>query len=172
MQKTNKHGALVALLTIFLLAGCEAEKKGPELGTVRGVVTLDGKPLKKVVVMFTPVGNGGSSTAETDQDGKFSLQYSASEFGAIPGEHIVSVQRENVEGEGGNAAEFSDVEPEEDPNYTEDFEPENDEQTQAPTRPESSGILIPTIYNDKKSSPIRVTVKTGMNEIPIELKSE
>jgi hypothetical protein len=178
MQKTIELSTAIGMVVLLLTTGCGTQQQGPELGVVRGVVTLDGTPLSNVVVTYSPVAKGGSSSAETGQDGSYSLQYSASSFGAVPGEHVVTVRRANAGGGGGgNAAELGNEEPPEDENYTEDFDTDADgnflgDEPRANATAKSGGVSIPTIYTNQKTSPLRVTVKSGTNEIPVELKSE
>lgn len=91
-SRTLARAALGALALWF--AGCGKEF---EIAEVEGVVKLDGKPLPKALVEFHPDGTKGpSSGAETDDEGKFVLQYyqpgSASHAGgAVVGRHKVIV---------------------------------------------------------------------------------
>jgi hypothetical protein len=66
-------GAALAA-TALLAAGCS---RGPQFAQVEGIVTLDGKPLADVEVVFLPdpeKGNfGPHSTAYTDEDGRFRM---------------------------------------------------------------------------------------------------
>jgi len=77
------------LLLVALILGCDS---GPELGTVRGTVTLDDKPLPKARVVFQPVESGPSSHAETDDAGHYELQFEKDKPGAVLGEHNVTVE--------------------------------------------------------------------------------
>jgi hypothetical protein len=82
------------LPVLLLLAGCgPSVPAGPETGTVTGVVTLDSKPLPKVMVAFQPEGNapGGPSMGLTDAEGKYELTYNATTKGAVVGSHKVRV---------------------------------------------------------------------------------
>lgn len=74
------------LVSIAALAGC-----GSGHSTVEGTVTLDGEPLPDAEVTFKPKGGGRPAMATTDQDGKFTLQYSQSEEGAPAGEYTVTI---------------------------------------------------------------------------------
>ena len=52
-------------------SGCSDQAPDmPELGQVHGTITLDGKPLEGVSVLFEPE-NGRPSTAITDAAGKY-----------------------------------------------------------------------------------------------------
>jgi len=76
--------------TMILLAGC-GSKTGPDVGTVTGQVSLDGKPLEGVNVVFQPE-TGRPSIGKTDRSGKYELTYSASRTGAQVGRHSVVIE--------------------------------------------------------------------------------
>ncbi|WP_339684621.1 carboxypeptidase-like regulatory domain-containing protein [Gimesia maris] len=63
----------------------------PELGQVHGTITLDGKPLEGVSVLFEPE-NGRPSTAITDAAGKYEAQYLIDEPGVKLGPGTVRVE--------------------------------------------------------------------------------
>ena len=75
---------------VLILTGCE---KPPQLGRVTGTVTMNGKPLDEVRVLFLPdpesENEGAHSVCITDKDGKYDLIYSkdAEIHGAIVGWH-------------------------------------------------------------------------------------
>ena len=62
---------------------------------VRGVITLDGKPLADATVNFTPEneGEGIASFGQTNEQGMYLLQTlsGAADAGTLPGEYIVTV---------------------------------------------------------------------------------
>jgi hypothetical protein len=74
---------------IGFLTGC-GNGNLPEMGTVSGIVTLDGKPVKDAVVRFQP-SNGRGSRAKTDADGVYELGYVGSGEGALIGDHHVTI---------------------------------------------------------------------------------
>lgn len=65
----------------------------PELGTVYGTVTLDGKALPNATVTFSPMGKEGGQecSAVTQDDGSYELKYSAAHAGAPPGKYEVRI---------------------------------------------------------------------------------
>ena len=78
---------------LLALAGCN---RGPEYGEVEGTVTLDGKPLNSVEVVFLPdpdKGNRGPrAAAYTDERGHYQLFCEkADRAGAVAGAHRVCV---------------------------------------------------------------------------------
>ena len=71
--------------------GCGGDT-GPELSFVSGKVTLDGKPLAKVSLQFTPEQETGSpSYGATNADGEYELLFSTNRSGAMPGKHRVEI---------------------------------------------------------------------------------
>ncbi len=77
----------------FTLCGCGESADHPDLGRVTGVVTLDGAPLPGAVVGFQPV-QGRPSSGLTDNEGRYTLLYTADAQGAIIGTHTVSISTE------------------------------------------------------------------------------
>jgi hypothetical protein len=84
----NKYTLYVFLLLLF--SGC-APSDRPELGSVRGRVTLDGKPMANTTVSFQPVGGGRQSCGNTDEDGRYELTYLRDIRGARLGKHRVTI---------------------------------------------------------------------------------
>lgn len=82
-------GAISSVLLMSLLAGCGS--RGPALGRVTGRVTLDGKPLADARIVFQPRQKGAPSVAVTDKDGRYELVYLRDHFGAVLGEHTVTI---------------------------------------------------------------------------------
>jgi hypothetical protein len=93
---------LVWLLFAALVPGCTVEdpserpvvRVGRRLVPARGRITLDGKPLPRVVVVFMPVSSdsGTHSIAETRDDGTFELSH-LYQTGTAPGDYRVMVTR-------------------------------------------------------------------------------
>lgn len=82
-----------AILGSFVITclGCGGVS-GPELAEVTGKVTLDGQPLAKVSLQFTPESPDGSpSYGVTDSDGAYELLFSNDRSGAMPGKHRVEI---------------------------------------------------------------------------------
>lgn len=80
-------GQLCAIL-VALSLGC-ARGNQPELGTVHGRITLDGKPLAGVTISFQPGDGGRQSSDETDEQGRYDLIYLRDIHGAKVGKHRV-----------------------------------------------------------------------------------
>jgi hypothetical protein len=81
---------------MFTLAGCGTQDR--PLVPVSGQVTLDGSPLKEVVVNFTPIGEtkGSGALAGTNLEGRFTLIDVRGQPGAHVGEYKVSLYPTSV----------------------------------------------------------------------------
>jgi hypothetical protein len=79
---------LVVAFAAAVFAGC-----GPQVlrYPVEGVVTLDGDPVKGASVTFMPRTTGRPGIAETDAEGRFSLQELGMHHGIAPGQYGVAV---------------------------------------------------------------------------------
>jgi len=95
-----RYAALgLSFLTLFLLsAGCGPS--GPEIASVSGRVTMDGKPLANATVVFIPE-NGRPAGASTDENGNYELNFSQGRRGAIPGKNTIRIttQRDPTPGD-------------------------------------------------------------------------
>lgn len=89
---------VIGLLALVQLLGCGGVDH-PEVGKVRGVITLDGEPLANTSVVFQP-SNGRPSLGTTDEKGQYSLLYLDGVEGAMLGQHKVMIRTE-VPGEDG-----------------------------------------------------------------------
>jgi hypothetical protein len=75
-------------LALLALGGCSSSYK---LAPVSGKVTMDGKPLPRVVVTFAPMGTkenmnvGPTASAVTDAQGRYALKLDAGKPGAVVG---------------------------------------------------------------------------------------
>jgi len=133
MSKTSMF-CIGLILTACL--GCG--EKLPPLGKVHGRVTLDGRPVPRADVCFI-AGDGGSSFAVTDADGRYTLSYpirKGKNAGAMIGKHKVIIN--NVRPDDGSL-----------PPTTEKI------------------IPIPARYNSQTT--LAVEVKPGENEIDFPL---
>jgi hypothetical protein len=83
----------LSTLLIATLVGCDSNE--PKLYKVVGTVTMDGKPLPNAEVRFLPIPKGDEpvrpSSATTDENGEYSLEYSTTKSGARPGSYQVYV---------------------------------------------------------------------------------
>src|SRR5262249_36631085 len=84
---------------LLAAAGCSGSESG-----VEGLVTLDGKPVDKATVTFSPVEPGRPLARQTGSDGTFKLTEKAK-----PGNYKVTVVKTDTP-EGGGAIDPSDPE--------------------------------------------------------------
>ena len=103
---SRNRGVLCLLLLGVLAGGCGKEMK---VAPVSGTVTLDGAPLEKASVLFLPKEGGRPSFGVTDEEGRYTLDYSMHETGAEVGQCQVKistrVQAEDSEDDGKLAPE-------------------------------------------------------------------
>jgi hypothetical protein len=85
----SKWFAILSLATP-LMCGCGNSR--PPLAPVRGVAALDGKPLAYADIVFEP-DTGRQSSARTDEQGRFRLEYLPGIEGALIGQHTVRIHR-------------------------------------------------------------------------------
>lgn len=93
-------GGRIIGLSLATLVICGCGKSGPEIASVSGRVTMDGKPLANAAVVFIPE-NGRPAGATTDADGNYVLNFSQGRRGAIPGKNSIriSTQRDPTPGD-------------------------------------------------------------------------
>jgi len=84
---------LSLVVTCVVLVGCGGD---PDLADVKGVITLDGKPLPDAFVQFTPDANGATSYGKTDAKGSYRMKFSNSAYGAFIGDSRVSIRTGDV----------------------------------------------------------------------------
>jgi hypothetical protein len=80
-----------AMLLLFL-AGCGSDI---ELGKVSGTVTKGGKPQPNLFVNFSPGEGRRGSQGYTDDNGQYSLRYTADKVGAVLGSQHVTITSES-----------------------------------------------------------------------------
>ena len=92
-MRIKKH-VQACLIMSLLFVGCSKSQR-PPLGTVEGLVTLDGSPLSNAAVLFTPEGPGRTSIGFTDAEGHYRLVYIRDIEGADVGNHTVRITTVN-----------------------------------------------------------------------------
>ena len=90
MTRFRLLAAVFLVMGTALIVGCNKSER-PPLGTVRGTVTLDGKPLDGAIVSFSPIDGGRVSQDRTDPKGAFNLIYIGTTRGAKTGKHAVRI---------------------------------------------------------------------------------
>ncbi len=101
---------ILASIVVYWLSSLLLTKKVPlpPLGSARGIVTLDDKPLARATVMFRPAASDqpGVSAKDsvsvsmgiTDDAGRFTLMYVEGVPGAVVGDHRVEIHALSPEG--------------------------------------------------------------------------
>lgn len=90
---------LFTLALCIALTGCGTGGESlPELADVSGIVTIDGAPLTNAKVIFEPQNasdksKGKASSATTQSDGSYTLEYNSDVSGASLGKHNVIVMK-------------------------------------------------------------------------------
>lgn len=79
----------IATACLFAMIGCGGAE-GPAVYPVTGVILRDGEPLANANVEFLPE-KGRPSTASTDKEGKFALEYVKGTRGALKGNHKIRI---------------------------------------------------------------------------------
>ena len=108
-QKNSRLGVLIPLLVICMITYMFLKMGGgnPNLADVRGVITLDGKPLPNAFVLYMPVEKGATSFGKTDANGNYRMRFSDTESGGA----FIGVNRVSI-GTGDIAADNSGSIPE------------------------------------------------------------
>lgn len=140
-------------------AGCG--DSGPAVHPVKGKVTKGGAPLSGVLVTFSPVAGGASSTGLTNASGEFALLSASGKSGAIAGKHKVTLTVQETGTAAGGTADWAKM------------AAERNAQTQggsqgAPAAPTKKDDKVPPEYTDPNKSPLpEYEVKAGSNEFDI-----
>jgi hypothetical protein len=87
MRRQHLSAFWPAVLAGSLLAGCSSRD-----ASVRGAVTLDGRPLPAGEVIFHPAGEGRTGYAAVEPDGSY-VVFTGEREGLPPGDYIVTVMR-------------------------------------------------------------------------------
>jgi len=150
----------VLAFAVAVFGGCG--DGGPSVNYVEGRVTLDGNPVPKATVVFSPVegGTGRPAVGTTDESGVYKLTDAQSTdvgSGAATGEYRVGITKVAASGGSGAATE-------------------NDETAYLKASPTSTVALkseIPTTYNRPEDSGLKASIKSGSNQgVDFDLKSK
>ena len=142
-----RQGRLVTacLAAVCLTVACVAVGCGRR-AEVSGVVTLDGKPLPAGVVTFSPANAGPSGYGAIAADGSYTVQLGSSQ-GLPPGEYVVTVAANAAAAAGGTPGP-------------------------GPLSDAITPLMTPQRYADPALSPLRATLKSGTQQLPLVLRSE
>ncbi|QDT94248.1 transthyretin-like family protein [Gimesia algae] len=111
MRRRLKTALFVLLPSLFISACSSRPDDQPDLGRVKGLVTLDSAPLAGVLVQYTPEEGRGSQSL-TDKDGRYELMYVYPTMGAKVGQHTVIISTPPVDDSDPEAPKVKEVVPE------------------------------------------------------------
>jgi hypothetical protein len=141
---------------LLTASGC-----GGGLTKVRGVVTLDGKPLDRAGVQFVPIGGKGQpANGITESDGSFHVDTHEPDDGAQPGEYKVVISKYEID----PVMQQQQIDPS-DPKSTARAYAAAAKVTGKPKK-----YLVPAIYLREDTTPLRWKVPDDNNKT-LELKS-
>ncbi|MEM8944023.1 MAG: hypothetical protein AAGD11_02490 [Planctomycetota bacterium] len=94
----DRRAILVAFAALCVCVGCSNGDR-PPIGQVTGVVTVDGKPMAGLGILFSQKGFR-SSSGFTNERGEYELKYVKDTMGAAVGSHKVRIEYISQEGAG------------------------------------------------------------------------
>jgi len=144
---------LVIVVGLGLVVGC-SRSRGPVVQFVEGKVVLDGEALEGATVGLSPVKGSAGLPAYARTDGKGIFRVTSTrggkrDGGAVAGDYVITVSKV-VADEG-------------------DVVVEEDGSGKKPARRPSSKPprnLVPEVYAEMDTSPLRATIKSGANTGP------
>jgi hypothetical protein len=115
---------------------------GPEMASISGKVTYNGKPVPKGTITFIPVVQGGrNAVGVIGPDGSYSIQTEKPGDGALLGDYNVTISAHDE-------AVLDYI----------------------PAKPVEPKLLAPAKYENPKSTDLKATVKRGASPINFDLK--
>ncbi|MCU0717306.1 MAG: carboxypeptidase-like regulatory domain-containing protein [Pirellula sp.] len=93
MVSERQLGLCLFAIVFTSLSGCG--DGGPELASVKGVVTVDGQPVPNATLTFVPQ-EGSPSYGQTDRNGSYELMFTDVKRGAMLGSHQVSIEGQRL----------------------------------------------------------------------------
>jgi hypothetical protein len=115
---------------------------GPEMATISGKVTYNGKPVPKGTITFIPVAQGGrNAVGVIASDGSYALQTEKPGDGALLGDYNVTISAHDE-------AVLDYI----------------------PSKPVEPKLLAPAKYENPKTTDLKATVKRGASPVNFDLK--
>ena len=143
----------IILAVLIFVSGCGGGgRKYSKTEMVEGLVTLDGVPIEGADITFFPKGTGESATGKTDAEGRYKLTSinGAPDKGTTVGEYGITASQWVVK---------------------KLDEPYIDKAQDALIEYDSKEML-PVVYTEIHTSPLKATVNAGPNTINLELDSK
>lgn len=109
MERPRVFAAVAVVSCALAVAGCGSRG----MTTIRGVVTLDGKPIEKAIVQFIPEkGDAKTAVALTDRDGRYAVAVDPVPFRVtIVAQQIVGQKKDDANPNGSLIDIYEDVIP-------------------------------------------------------------
>ena len=109
INQSNIFSLMSSIALCLSLSGCSGTVDDqPDIGLVKGVVTLDGQPLSGASISFLP-DSGRTASARTDANGNYELIYIRDTPGCKLGQNKVIITTLNDNAEDDNALEGDDA---------------------------------------------------------------
>jgi hypothetical protein len=129
-------------LVVVAMTPLACGQSGPEMASVSGKVTYNGKPVPKGTISFVPVTQGGrNAVGEIGPDGSYKLQTEQPGDGAQLGDYKVTVSAHDEE-----VLQY------------------------IPKTPVKPKLLAPAKYENPNTTDLKATVKRGSNPYSFDLK--
>lgn len=77
----------------LMQVGCNSVPDGPRTVPAEGIITLDGTPVEGAAVVFVAANGEHSAQCASDDEGKFSLNAFEYKTGAVPGEYMAVITK-------------------------------------------------------------------------------
>lgn len=140
------------LVATLIFAGCQDSK----IGTVSGVVTIDGKPIEMASISFYPE-FGRASVARSNDKGEYVLNYTNDRRGALIGAHKVTISTKYIAETNYSLSTYNE---------------------QGLIRHSKSDLirskgrkeLVPEKYHDRDKTELTAVVEAGSNQIDFNLE--
>ena len=152
------------LASLLFCAGCGGDA-GPAIYSVTGKLTKGDKPLAGVIVTFSPVEGGPSSSGQTNESGAFILLSASGKAGAVAGKHKVTLAVPVVSSAGSSTGPID---------YAK-MAAEREAMTKggnagAPVADVKKDDKVPAEYSDPAKTPLPAyEVKAGSNDFDIKI---
>ncbi len=137
----------LVVFVILLSAGC-----GEKMVTVKGTVSVNGKPVTNGKIVFHPVNGERSGSGPIKSDGTYVISYLKVGDGLPPGEYKVSIVSDKNEG-----AKALEEEPKTDSPEEDGFMPV--QETSRGLKYDPTNVhIIPKEYNRHETTPLKETI--------------
>ncbi len=166
-------GKLLSLFLVPALLACAGCGSGQAKAVkVRGVLTLDGKPLSGATVTFIPSveSSGRMASGRTEADGGFQLTTFRTEDGALPGEYKVTVELVQADPYWEAKGDPERMSPKDKEAYFNRISMTPQELAKEGALRKRAPLSVPVIYGDAKLTPLKETVPPE-GTVRLELRS-